>query len=183
MDPPPETPTGPQHYAALNLAWSALVGGLLAATKAAGRQAPPGAELPVLGLATFALAKALAKEKVGRWVRDPVVEESPDGAKRPKGSGLRYALGELLTCSRCLGTWSSLVVVGLRVARPREGRVVASVLATAGVNDVLQCSFSLLSSKANATAAGAEVVSAEARDAQARLARLESAHANRGDGA
>ncbi|MDQ3849313.1 MAG: DUF1360 domain-containing protein [Actinomycetota bacterium] len=179
MDPLPQTPTGPQHYAALNLTWSGLMAGLLAATKLTGRDAPAGAELPVLGLATFALAKALSKEKVGSWLREAVVEESPDGEKQPKGSGLRYAAGELVSCSRCLGTWSSLGLVGLRVARPREGRIVASVLATAALNDVLQCSFSLLNSKANASAAGAEVVSAEARDAQVRLARLEAVH---GDG-
>ena len=47
--------------------------------------------------------------------RDPLVDES-DG-KRPKGRRLRFAAGELLTCTRCLGTWSSLGLIGLRVAR------------------------------------------------------------------
>jgi hypothetical protein len=97
-------------------------------------------------MASFALSKALAKEKVGSWARAPVVDETEG---RPKGSRLRYAAGELVTCTRCMGTWSALGLVGLRVARPREGRIVASVLATAGLNDWLQAAFSAVASKAN----------------------------------
>ena len=138
-----ETPTRPVDYAAINGAWGALLAGVLLSTRG---DAPPAGELPVIGLAAFALSKALAKEKVGVWARAPVVEET-DG--RPKGSRLRYAAGELMTCTRCLGTWSALGLVGLRVARPREGRIVASVLATAGLNDWLQAAFSATTSRAN----------------------------------
>ena len=102
MDPVSETPTEPVDYAALNAVWGAMATGLLLATR---DDAPPARELPVFGLATFAITKALAKEKVGTWVRDPLVDER---SHRPKGRRLRYAAGELLTCTRCLGTWSSL---------------------------------------------------------------------------
>jgi hypothetical protein len=138
-----ETPTEPVDYAALNLAWGGLAAGVLAATR---DEAPPLAELPLYGLATFALTKALAKEKVGSWIRDPLVDE---GSHRPKGRRLRYAAGELFTCTRCLGTWSSLGLVALRVARPREGRILATVLATAGMNDWLQTGFTYLCNRAN----------------------------------
>jgi hypothetical protein len=138
-----ETPTNPLDYAAINAAWGAMLAGVLLSTRS---DAPPASELPVLGLATFALSKALAKEKVGSWARAPVVDES-DG--RPKGSGLRFAAGELVTCTRCVGTWSALGLVGLRVARPRQGRIVASVLATAALNDWFQALFSATTSKAN----------------------------------
>ena len=142
-EPTDETPTHPVDYAAINAAWGAMLLGILASTKG---EAPATHELPVFGMAAFALSKALAKEKVGSWARAPVVDES-DG--KPKGSRLRYAAGELVTCTRCLGTWSALGLVGLRVARPREGRIVASVLATAGLNDWLQAAFSATTSKAN----------------------------------
>ncbi len=138
-----ETPTHPLDYAAINAAWLARLAGVLACSRT---DAPAAAELPVLGLASLSLCKALAKEKVGSWARAPLVDES-DG--RPKGSRLQYAVGELVTCTRCLGTWSSLGLVGLRVIRPREGRIVASVLATAGINDWLQAMFSAATSKAN----------------------------------
>ena len=141
-----DSPTDASDYAAINAVWAGLLGGLLLASRDG--EAPPGAELPVLGLATFALSKAIAKEKVGSWVREPVVDHSSEGAT-PKGRGLRYAIGELLTCSRCLGTWGSLGLVGLRVLRPREGRIVAGILATAGINDWLQAGFTFTTSRVN----------------------------------
>ncbi len=138
-----DTPTEPIDYAAINAAWAALMAGVLASTR---NDAPPVSELPVYGLAAFALSKALATEKVGSWAR---AAEDDESEGRPKGSRLRYAAGELITCTRCLGTWSSLGLIGLRVARPREGRIVASVLATAGINDWLQAMFSAATAKAN----------------------------------
>jgi hypothetical protein len=145
MDPVTETPTEPVDYAALNAVWGALAAGLLVATR---DDAPPARELPVFGLATFALTKALAKEKVGTWAREPLIDERD---RKPKGRRLRFAAGELITCTRCLGTWSALGLLGLRIARPREGRIIAAVLATAGINDWLQAGFSLLTSRSNVT--------------------------------
>ena len=143
MDPVTETPTEPVDYAALNAVWATLAAGVLVATR---DDAPPQSELPVIALATFALTKALSKEKVGTWVRDPLLDEE---SRTPKGSRLRYAAGELLSCTRCLGTWSSLGLVGLRLARPREGRILTSVLAAAGINDWLQSGFTWLTSRTN----------------------------------
>jgi len=146
VDPVTETPTEPVDCAAINAVWASLLTGLLTVSK--GEDAPPATELPVLSLATFALTKAVSKEKVGTWARAPLVDESE---RRPKGRRLRYAAGELLTCSRCLGTWSSLGLVGLRILRPREGRIVTSILATAALNDWLQASFTHVTSQANVT--------------------------------
>ena len=146
MEPIDQSPTQPADYAALNATWAVLATGLLAASS---EDAPPVGELPVYGLAAFSLTKALAKEKVGVWVREPLVHETAEG-RPPKGRGIRAALGELVTCTRCLGTWSSLGLVGLRVLRPREGRIVASVLASAAINDWLQTGFTFAREKANA---------------------------------
>lgn len=146
MEPITETPTEPVDYAALNAVWAGLTGALVMGTR---HEAPPPSELPILALATFAMTKAVAKEKVGSWARAPLVDEGREG-RRPKGRRLRYAVGELVTCTRCLGTWSSLAVVGLRVARPREGRIVATILASAAVNDWLQAGFSYTTSRSNA---------------------------------
>ncbi len=141
-----DKPAAAAHYAAFNAVWALLVGGLLTTTRG---PAPSATELPLFGLASFTLTKALAREKVGTWVREPLVDD-PQGERRPKGTGLRYVAGELVTCTRCLGTWSSLGLVGLRIARPREGRVVASLLATAAVNDFAQAAFQWTTAKANA---------------------------------
>ena len=81
-------------------------------------------------------------------MRDPLVEEGQEG-RPPKGRGLRYALGELVTCTRCLGTWSSLGLVGLRVVRPREGRILSTILASAALNDWLHAGFTTMTQRAN----------------------------------
>jgi hypothetical protein len=149
VDPVSRTPTKPIDYLALSAGYGALTGALLVAARS--RQTEPirGAELPVMGLATFALAKLIAKEKVDSWVREPFLEERPDGERRPKGRRLRYAVGELLSCSRCVGSWSALGLVGMRMLRPREAQVFIPVLALAGANDWLQSGFTTLCAEAN----------------------------------
>lgn len=167
MDDLSHKPTEAHDYAAVNVVWAAMLTALLGATARGGKPGPAGAELPVFGLATFTLTKALAKEKVGVWAREPLVEDGADGARHPRGRGLRYVLGELVTCPRCLGTWGSLGLVGLRVVRPREGRIVAAILATSAINDLLQSGFTLLCAKANATQSGAQAAESQARRIQA----------------
>jgi hypothetical protein len=144
VDPVSRTPTKPIDYAALSAGYGALTGALLVASRSRGAEPIRPAELPVMGLATFALAKLVAKEKVESWVREPFLEERPDGERRPKGRRLRYAVGELLSCTRCLGAWSALGLVGLRMAAPGPSRTVTSVLAASAGNDFLQAGFSWL---------------------------------------
>lgn len=137
-----ETPTEPVDYAALSVTYGALLATLaFAASRDPERmESLATAELASLSLATFTLAKTLVHEKVETWLRRPFVEETADG-KRPRGTGMRYAVGELMSCTRCMGTWSALALVGLRVARPDAGRTVITVLAAAGANDFLQSGF------------------------------------------
>jgi Protein of unknown function (DUF1360) len=142
-------PVEPRDYAALGAGWLSLLGAVLIAARDRGEDPVPATEIVPLGVATFALAKLLAKERVAAEVREPFVEETADG-RRPKGDGLRYAVGEMLTCTRCVGFWSALGLVGLRVLRPREGRVVTGVLGASAVNDVAQAGFSWLTAKCNA---------------------------------
>lgn len=149
MEPVSRTPTKPIDYAALSAGYGALTGAVIVAARMRRVEAIRPVELPALGLATFALAKLVAKEKVDSWVREPFVEERPDGQRRPKGRRLRYAMGELLTCTRCVGSWSALGLVGLRTLRPREAQVVVPMLALAGANDFLQSGFTALCKHAN----------------------------------
>ncbi len=156
VDPVSQTPTSPANYATLSAGYGALLGGVAVAWRDRGADPVRPAELPMLGLATFSLAKLVAKEKVESWVRAPFVEERDDGAREPKGTGLRYAVGELLSCTRCVGTWSALGLVGLRLLRPREAQVLVPVLASAAVNDWLQSGFSRLCAQANVAERQAE---------------------------
>ncbi len=116
-------------------------------------------ELPVMAMAVFALADVLAKEKVSTWIRGPFVVESIDHRPGvPQGAGVRYAIGEMLTCTRCVGTWSALGLLGLRTASPVAGRAASVILALTGANDILQGGFRLLVERANRAILDADVV-------------------------
>ena len=160
--PSDPAPARTSDYAALSAGWGALLGAVLVAARDKGEEPVSSAEVPALGLATFALSKLVAKEKVDAWVREPFVEEHPDG-RRPKGTGLRYAVGEMLTCTRCVGVWSALGLTALRVTRPREARVVNTVLGASAINDVAQAGFTWLCSRANAAEAPGSVGASEQR--------------------
>ena len=141
MRPVTQTPTQAVDYAALTSVYGALLGA--AAVTARGREPVPRSEVPLLAAATFALSKLIVHEKVETWIRRPFVEERPD-ARRPKGRRLRYAVGELLNCTRCTGAWSALALVALRLHAPATGRTVTTVLAASAGNDMLHAAFSWL---------------------------------------
>jgi hypothetical protein len=145
LEPVERTPTEPSDYAAI----SALYGTLLAGTalSARGKASIPSHELPTLAAASFALSKLVVKEKAETWMRRPFVDETQ---RKPKGRRLRYAIGELLVCTRCMGAWSALGLVALRLHSPQAGRTVSTVLAASAGNDVLQALFSYLCAHATA---------------------------------
>jgi hypothetical protein len=143
LRPVSQTPTEPTDYALLSAAYGALLAGT--AVSARGREPIPHAELPALAAATFTLSKLIVHEKAETWIRQPFVEE---GARRPKGRRLRYAVGELLTCTRCTGAWSALALVGLRLHAPATARTITAVLATSAGNDLMQAGFSWLCARA-----------------------------------
>jgi hypothetical protein len=136
-------------YAVINAVYAGLFAGVIYLTRERARKDPIELkELVPLSAATFALAKVVAKEKVGTWVREPFVEHV-DGTPKPEGRRLQRAIGELVTCTRCVGAWSALGVVGLRLAYPDQGRNVANVLAASGANDWLQAGFKALCTRAD----------------------------------
>jgi Protein of unknown function (DUF1360) len=141
-----QTPTEATDYAVLTTVYGALLGAVAATSRKC--EPVPRAEVPVLAAATFALSKLIVHEKVETWLRQPFVDERADG-KRPKGRRLRYAVGELLTCTRCTGAWTALGLVALRLRAPEAGRTVAAVLAASAGSDVLHAGFSWLCSGAN----------------------------------
>jgi Protein of unknown function (DUF1360) len=146
-----DAPAEPVDYAAINAVYGALLTTLVIATRDHAREDPiSGRELVPIAAATFALSKVIAREKIGSWMREPFVED-PKGAKKPRGRRLRRAVGELVTCTRCVGAWSALGVVGLRLASPDSGRIVTNVLAASAANDWLQAGFKLLCASVNRT--------------------------------
>ena len=149
-----EHPTEPVDYAALNAVYAAALAGVVYSTRRRARTDPiTPAEYGPIAAATFALAKVIAREKIGSWVREPFVEIE-NGERRPSGTRLRRAVGELVTCTRCVGAWSALAVVGLRAADAPTGKTVTNVLAASAANDWLQAGFKWLTTETNLTQRG-----------------------------
>src|SRR5438067_3018034 len=108
-------------------------------------------DLVVLGAATFKAARTIARDEVTSFLRDPFVEgEAHEGGEDPVESGdFRQAVGELVTCSRCGGTWAAAFLASTQILAPRFGRLLTWSLAAAGANDFLQAGFAALTEKAN----------------------------------
>ena len=62
---------------------------------------------------------------------------------------LLEAIGELVTCSRCIGTWVAAGLASTQIIAPQFGRLLTWTLATGGANDFLQAGFAALAAKAN----------------------------------
>jgi hypothetical protein len=108
-------------------------------------------DLVVLGAATFKVARTITRDDVASFIREPFVEgEAGQGDEHAVETGdLRQALGELVTCSRCIGTWVAGGLATTQILAPRFGRVLTWTLAAAGMNDWLQAGFVALTAKAN----------------------------------
>ena len=108
-------------------------------------------DLAVLSAATFKAARTVSHDEVLSFLREPFVQEKAhEGDEKPVQTGdARQAIGELLTCSRCIGMWAAAGVVGLHTIAPRTGRLLTWSLAASAANDFLQAGFSALTAKAN----------------------------------
>jgi hypothetical protein len=108
-------------------------------------------DLAVLCAATFKASRTIARDEVASFIREPFVEgEAHEGGEDPVETGdLRQAIGELVTCSRCIGTWVAGGLTATQMVAPRLGRMVTWSLAAAGANDVLQAGFAALTNKSN----------------------------------
>jgi hypothetical protein len=105
----------------------------------------------VLSAASFKAARTLARDEVTSFLREPFVKgEAHVGHEDPVQSGdYRQAIGELVTCSRCGGTWAAAALATSQILTPRFGRLLTWSLAAAGINDWLQAVFAVLTEKAN----------------------------------
>ncbi len=99
-------------------------------------------DLATLALATFKAARTLSHDEVTSFIRDPLVEgHAHEGDERPKSGGMQQALGELVTCTRCAGTWVAAGLGATQIVAPRFGRLLTWTLGAAGLNDFLQAAF------------------------------------------
>jgi hypothetical protein len=151
-----ERPTGQPPYEAYATIMGIFVGGLgLAGIAARMLDRNPACQTPldlvVLSAASFKAARTLARDEVTSFLRDPFVKgDAHVGDEEPVESGdYRQAIGELVTCSRCGGTWAAAALATTQILAPRFGRLLTWSLAAAGANDFLQAGFATLTHKVN----------------------------------
>jgi hypothetical protein len=151
VEPEQQPPYG--AYAAI---MATFCGGLLGAgllARALGRDSDEQSalDLVTLALATYKAARTLSRDEVTSFLREPFVEgRAHEGGEDPiEDGGMRQAVGELVTCSRCVGTWVAAGLGATQIVAPRFGRLLTWTLGAAGLNDFLQASFAALTNKSN----------------------------------
>ena len=109
-------------------------------------------DLVVLAAATFKAARTLSRDQVTSVIRQPFVHgDAYKGEEEEplRTGGLEQAIGELVTCTRCVGTWAAAGLATTQVVAPRFGRLLTWSLGAAAANDFLQAGFAALAAKAN----------------------------------
>lgn len=140
-------------YASLIGILGAGISGVAALSNLLGRQPERlgTLDLAVIAAATFKASRTITNDEVTSFLRDPFVKgEAHEGDEKPiEDGGPRQAIGELLTCSRCIGMWTATGLVSLQTIAPSTGRLLTWSLAASAVNDWLQAGFATLTAKAN----------------------------------
>lgn len=104
---------------------------------------PDGAFLPLLGLAAFRGGRAIAYNFIFKWLRDlikvRVVDDSSGAGQsnEASGTGVRHALGELVCCPICSGTWVGVGLLLIYSLWAPVGTAIIYALAAAGIAEVL----------------------------------------------
>lgn len=133
------------YYAGLIALYQALYGAFLLAYRRRDSELETmrGIDLAMLGLATLRIAKAISEDEIMTVVRRPVIEPEGEG-RRPKGSGLRWALGKLVLCPTCTGTWVAAFLGYALHLFPRQTRPLLAIMSASGIEQFSDALLSLV---------------------------------------
>src|SRR5215203_4015738 len=124
-----------------------LVSAGAAAVRASGRELPdriPPGDAALLAVATFRLARRIAKDPVTAPLRAPFTSfQGPSGHAEVaeevrEHGGVKHAVGELLTCPFCLAQWVATGLVFGYATAPRATRLAALTMTMVAGSDILQ---------------------------------------------
>ena len=124
-----------------------VVSAAAAAVRASGRELPdriPPGDAALLTVATFRLARRIAKDPVTSPIRAPFTRfEGASGHAEVaeevrEHGGVKHAVGELLTCPFCLAQWVGTGFVLGYVTAPNATRLAALTMTMVAGSDVLQ---------------------------------------------
>jgi hypothetical protein len=143
-------------FTAIMAAYAATVGGLGVLIRRGGHRIPTrltAADLALVSVATHKLSRLLAKDPVTSPLRMPFTRFAGTSgeaelAEEVRGTGVRRAIGELVTCPFCLGLWVATGFGAGLVLRPDATRLAAFVLSSLTAADALQFAYSQLEQRA-----------------------------------
>ncbi|WP_226675719.1 DUF1360 domain-containing protein [Mesobacillus jeotgali] len=106
-------------------------------------------DLCLLVFASFRLTRLIVYDTITEFLRAPfhdIVEETlEDGSTETyieiKGEGLKYWIGELLSCHWCTGIWATSLLYAGYALLPHLSIPVITVLAIAGIASMIQHYF------------------------------------------
>jgi uncharacterized protein involved in cysteine biosynthesis len=106
-------------------------------------------DLCLLVFASFRLTRLMVYDTITEFLRAPfhdtVEETMEDGSTETyieiKGEGMRFWVGELLSCHWCAGIWSAAFLYSGYAIIPQLSMPVITVLAIAGIASVIQHIF------------------------------------------
>jgi hypothetical protein len=100
-------------------------------------------DLTMLGLATLRVAKTISEDEISIVLRQPLVHDV-NGEKHPRGHGLRWALGKLVLCPTCTGTWVAALLGYALHLFPRQTRPLLAIMSASGVEQFSDALLSLV---------------------------------------
>ena len=143
-------------YAILASVYATMTGGLALWTRRGRRRGTIGvpdrvawSDVALLSIATHRLSRLIAKDSVTAVLRAPFTqfkEAAGEGEvnEEVRGTGLRHAVGELVTCPFCIAQWIATVFAFGLVLAPRATRMVAATLTAVTASDWMQFAHSAL---------------------------------------
>lgn len=109
-------------------------------------------EFILLSLSTFRLTRLIVFDTITVFLRKPfhemIEETNEDGQVETylhiKGDGLKFWIGELLSCYWCVGVWVSIILVVGYMMFPGIVGIVILILAIAAVASIIEMIVSKL---------------------------------------
>jgi hypothetical protein len=143
-----------KSYAAImaTFAGGLAAAGLLGRALRRDPQCQSALDFVVLSAASFKAARTLSRDQITSFIREPFVEGRAGAVEDEQPvhtGGMEQAIGELVTCTRCVGTWAAAGLAATQMVAPRFGRLLTWSLGAAAANDFLQAAFAELAARAN----------------------------------
>ncbi|MEU2439594.1 DUF1360 domain-containing protein [Streptomyces rubradiris] len=139
-----EPPLG--GYAALAAVFAAGTGTFAVLARRRGVRLPPDVppwDVLLMGTAAYKASRLVAKDKITSFLRAPFTRRADEGEAsevmdEPKGSGLRRAVGDLVSCPFCTAAWAAGALACSYAASPPLTRLVCAGFGALTVADWLQ---------------------------------------------